>query len=107
MDPKCFLALTHRLVCNMTYLFRDVTSRDLDLGSNSEIDLLRSICIYVDASRREEHDACQNSVSSFLSSKVICEKSLSQKSSILTILELSSLTRWSNVNSDDTLAKEV
>ena len=50
------LPQTHRLICNMTYLSRHVTSRDLDLMSNSDIDLLRSICIHFDVSRREEHD---------------------------------------------------
>ena len=33
------LARTHRLICNMTYLAWHVTSRDLDLRSNFNIDL--------------------------------------------------------------------
>ena len=52
-------AQTHRLICNVTYLSRQVTSRDLDLRSNSDIYLLRSICIYFDGSRREEHGAAK------------------------------------------------
>ena len=53
------LAQTHRLICNMTYLFRHVTSRHLDLRSNSDIGLLRSLCIYFDVSRRVEHNAAK------------------------------------------------
>ena len=36
-----------------------MTSRDLDLRSNVGSDLLRSICTYFDASRRQEHDAAK------------------------------------------------
>ena len=60
---------THRLICNMTYLFLYVTSRDLDLRSNTDIDLSRSICIYFDSSRRQEHDAAKIMSLAFLVQK--------------------------------------
>ena len=41
-------AKTNRMICNMTYLSRHVTSRDLDLSWNFEIDLFRSPCAYFD-----------------------------------------------------------
>ena len=49
------LAQTHRLICNMTYLAREVTSGDLDLRITSDINLLRATCAYFDVTRREEH----------------------------------------------------
>ena len=36
------LAGTHRLICNMTYLGQDVTSSDLDLRSNFDLDFPRT-----------------------------------------------------------------
>ena len=91
------LVQTHRLVCNMAYLARQVTSRELDHGSYSEIDLFRSILRRVSYILRMYilHAYCvhiaqiayilrcvsasgtrcwQNYVTIFLSSKVICEK---------------------------------
>ena len=50
------LAVTHGLVCNMTYLGHDVTSSKSGLRSNFYLDFPRSTCMYFDASRREEHD---------------------------------------------------
>ena len=52
-------AKTHRLICDMTYLAQHVTSHDLDLRSNFEIDLFRSTGTYFDAFRREERDAAR------------------------------------------------
>ena len=41
---KCVsLAKTHWLICNITYLVHYATSRDLDLGSDFDLDLSRSI----------------------------------------------------------------
>ena len=77
------LAQTHRLIWNITYLSRRVTSRDLDLRSNSDIDPLRPICTYI--FRRVSSSGtrcCQNYVTSFLSSNVICEKPFSQKKTL-------------------------
>ena len=90
------LAQTHRLVCNITYLAQHVTSRDLELRSNSDIGLLRSICTYTfrHVSTRGTR-CCHNYATSFLSSKDICENPFLQKSAILTFLDLCSLTRWS------------
>ena len=39
----------------MIYSAIHVTSRDLNLGSNFDIDLFTSICIYFDPSRGKEH----------------------------------------------------
>ena len=60
----------------MTYLAQPVTSRDLDLWSNSGIDLLRSTCTYFDAFRREEHDAAKIISPAFVVQKVIRKKTL-------------------------------
>ena len=70
------LAQTHRLICNMTYLARHVTSRDLDLRSNSDIDLLRSKCTYFDVSWRQEHDAAKILSVAFLVQKLFAKKNL-------------------------------
>ena len=62
-------AQTHRLICNITYLSRHVTSpHDLDLRSNSDIYFLGSTRL------DEGTRCCQNCVTSFVSWKVICEK---------------------------------
>ena len=37
------IAETRRLICNMTYLGRHVTSHDLDLGPKFDINLFRSL----------------------------------------------------------------
>ena len=41
----------HRLICNITYQGHDVTLRDLEPRSKFDVDLLRSACMYFDASR--------------------------------------------------------
>ena len=48
-------AKTHRMICNMTYLVQHVTSRDLDLRPNFEIDLFMSTCLYFRAFRDERN----------------------------------------------------
>ena len=69
-------AKTHRMICNMTYLVQHVTSRDLDLRSNFEIDLFRSTCSYFDAFRREENDAGKIRYLAFLVQKLFAWKKL-------------------------------
>ena len=98
------LAQTHRLICNMTYFSRHVTSRDLDMRSNSDIDLLRYICIYFDLSRREEYDTGKIISLAFILQKLFVKNHFC-KNTILTFLDLCSLTRWSQFNSDDVLGK--
>ena len=73
------LAQTHRMICSMTYLARHVTSRDLDLRSNSDIDLLRSKCTYFDASWRQEHDAAKNMSLTFLVQILFAKKNIFAK----------------------------
>ena len=73
------LAQTHRLICNMIYLSRPVTSGDLDLRPNSDIDLLRSICIYFDACRREEHNAAKIMSLAFLVEKLFVKDHFRKK----------------------------
>ena len=51
-------------------LSRHVTSRDLDLILNSDIELLTSICIYLGASQREKHDAAKTMSQTFLIQKL-------------------------------------
>ena len=74
-----FLAQTHRLIYNMTYLARHVTSRGLDLRSNSDIELLRSECTYFDASRRQERDAAKILSLDFLVQKLFVKDHLCKK----------------------------
>ena len=58
----------------MTYFVHYVTSCDLDLRSDSDIDLSRSICTYVpiyfDASVKEERDAAKIMSLAFLVQKL-------------------------------------
>ena len=68
------LAKTHRLICKMTYLAQLVTSRDLDLKPNPDIDLLRSACTYFDAFRREEYNATKIRSLAFLVQKLLEKK---------------------------------
>ena len=70
------LAQTHRLICNMTCLARHMTSRDLDLRSNFEIDFLRSICTYFDASWRQEDYADKIMSLALLVQKLLAKKKL-------------------------------
>ena len=59
MVPIVSLAETHRLTCSMAYLGHDVTSSNLDLSSNFDLDSPRSTFIYFDASRQEKRDGVQ------------------------------------------------
>ena len=70
------LAETHRLICNMAYPGHDVTSSDLDLRSNFDLDFPRSTCIYLDASRREEHDGGRIISLAFLVQKLLAKNNL-------------------------------
>ena len=77
-----FSPLAAWLICNMTYLVQHVTSLDLislDLRSNSYIDLLRSICTYLDESRREEHDAAKSMSLASLVQRLFAKKTIVQK----------------------------
>ena len=70
------LAETHRLICNKTYLGYDVTSSDLDLRSNFDLDFSRSTKVNIHIFRRVSTRGIRwrpNYFSSFLSSKVISE----------------------------------
>ena len=67
-------------MCSMTYLAQHVASCDIDLRRNSDIDLLRSICTYFDASRREEYDAAKISSLAFLLQNLFAKKNVFAKS---------------------------
>ena len=90
--PMCFFFFveSHRPICNMNYLGRHVTSRDLDMWSNFDIIFFRLtwICFYV--SRREKHDWVRIISLTFLVQKLFKKMS---KISILTFLDLCTLTR--------------
>ena len=73
------LAKTHRLICSITYSAQNVTSRDLDLRSNFEIDLFRSKCRYFNTFRRLEHDAAKIMSLAFLVQKVFAKNSFCEK----------------------------
>ena len=53
------LAKMHQLICNMTYLTQHITSGDLDLMSNSDIDIFRSTCTSFEAFWWEEYDGAK------------------------------------------------
>ena len=89
------LAQTTRLIFNMIYLTSHVTSRDLDLRSNSDIPLLRSICAYFDAARREEHDTSKNMSLAFLVQKLFGKNRFIKKNATFYFLDLCSLNHWS------------
>ena len=78
--PQCVsLAETHRLICNMTYLGHDVTTSDLDLRSNFDLNFLRLTNVKMRIIRRVSTSGTRwrpNYFSSSLSSKVISEKTL-------------------------------
>ena len=63
----------------MTYLAQQVTSRDLDLRSSSDIDLLRSTRTYFDAFRREEQDAAKIMSLAFLVLKLFAKNRFCKK----------------------------
>ena len=71
MGPNCFF---HKDASTdmqyLAYLAEHVTSRDLDLRSNSEIDLYRSTCTHFDAFRGVEHDAAKIMSLAFLVQKL-------------------------------------
>ena len=71
------------MISNITYLGHHVTSHDLDLRSNFNIDPSRSTCIYFDAFRREEHDDAQIMSQVFLVQKVFAKKHCLQKKRFL------------------------
>ena len=52
------LAEMHQLICNITYLYHHMTSYDLKLRSNYDIDFLSSTCKHFkfNVSYREEHN---------------------------------------------------
>ena len=90
------LAQTHRLICKMTYLAQYVTSLDVDMRSDSDIDLLMLRCGYFDASWRQEQDAAKLMSLAFLVQKLFaktyfCKKALSWPF----LTSVCSLTRWS------------
>ena len=64
------------------------------------------VWIFVRVSTRGTR-CCQNYVSSFLFQKLITKSHFLPKSTILTFLDLYSLTRWIKVNSDGMLAKDL
>ena len=57
-------------VMQLTYLGLLRSTRDLDLRSNFELDLLRSISMCFDASQREKHDGAIADSPSFLLRKL-------------------------------------
>ena len=63
----------------MTYLALHVTSRALDLNSNFGIDLLRSTCIYFDASQQEKHGGSQMMSLDLLVPKLFAKNILSKR----------------------------
>ena len=70
------LAETHRLICNRTYLGHDVTSSNLDLRSNFDLNVPRLTCIYFDVSRREKHDGVRIVLLAFLVQKLLAKNYL-------------------------------
>ena len=66
-------AETHSLICNMTYLGHNVTSRDPDLRSNFDLEVSRLKCIYFDMSWQEEHDSVRIISLAFLVQKVFAK----------------------------------
>ena len=55
----CASLVTHRLICNMTYLGENVTARGLDLKSNADR-TVQSSCICCNAPWQEDHDDARN-----------------------------------------------
>ena len=101
-------AETHRLICNMAHWGHHMISRDLDLRSNFNLDLLSSKCISFDerdASRREKYDDNRFSPRLFCL-KVLREKRFFCKKNILISFYLKILICWSRINSNGVHAKE-
>ena len=63
----------------MTNQVHDVTSRDLDLRSNFDLDFSRSTCIYFDKSRQDERDSVGIILLAFLVQKLFAKNHLCQK----------------------------
>ena len=59
-------AETHRLVCNMTYLGHDVTSSDLDLRSNFDLDFFQGQNAYI-STRLDEWNTVESELFRYLS----------------------------------------
>ena len=87
-----------------TYLAWHVTSRDLGLRLISEIDLLRSKC-NISTHLDVRNTMPPKNALVFLVQSLFAKPFL-QKIAVLTFIDLCSLTRWSQVNSDNMLAKE-
>ena len=96
-------------MCSMTYLAQHVASCDIDLRRNSDIDLLRSICTYFDASRREEYDAAKISSLAFLLQNLFAKKKRFRKTPYFDISWplYCTLACWSFANFDGMLAKDL
>ena len=79
--PQCVsFAHQHRLICNMNYLTRHLTSRDLDLRSNYDIDLLRSICTYIfRCISTKEQDAVKTMPLALLGEKLFAKNHICKK----------------------------
>ena len=75
-------ASTDMQCSKMTYLARYVTSRDLNLRSTLEIDLLMSICSYFDASLRQEHYADKIMSLALLVQKLFAKKNIFAKKAL-------------------------
>ena len=70
------------------------STRDLDLRSNSDIDLLkRSMCTYFDASRREEYDAAKIISLAFLVQKLFAKDHFGKKKTLFYLRDLCTPTR--------------
>ena len=83
MVPICFFRRDASNDIQYDLLGSTVTSGDIDLRSDFEIDLFRSTCTYFEAFRREEYDASKNMSLAFL-----VQTLLAKKSAILTFLDL-------------------
>ena len=75
------LAKTHLLIYNMTYLaqHQHVTSRDLDLRSNYDIDLGQHVGTYFDAFQKEEYDSARIIPLAFLVQKLFAKNRFYKK----------------------------
>ena len=76
----CFSRLDASTYMQYDILGSTVTSRELDLRSNSGIDLLMPICTDFDASRREERDAAKIMSLAYLVQKLFEKKTFLQNS---------------------------
>ena len=79
MVPICFFRRDASNDIQYDLLGSTVTSGDIDLRSDFEIDLFRSTCTYFDAFRREEHDAAKIMSLALLVQKVFAKTSLKKR----------------------------